>query len=196
MPIVPYPDLPNHATVELQEVASTRVNRSLLSGARQALDLGYSWWEASVSVAPMDLAAARTWRVFFGRLRGPVHSFRLPVTSAPQHDGSFTVRAAGAGSGYSLETDGWPPASQPVLAGDYVTVGDQLMVLDEDPVIDGAGLATLAFHSPLRGAVADNTIIETKSPWLLAYLPDGAPARRLTTAQLQDGFAYSAMEAY
>ena len=196
MAIVPYPALPQHQVVELQPITGAFINTSVLSHARQANDLGYSWWVASVTVAAMEIASARAWRLFFGRLRGPVHKFRVPVVSAPQHSGSFTARAQGTGSGYSLVTDGWPASTTPLLGGDYVTVGDQLMVLDADVNVDAAGVANLQFHSPLRGTVADNTVITTKWPFLMAYLPEGSPALALNTAQLQEGFGYSAIEAY
>lgn len=196
MAIIPYPAPARQQRVELQPFASALQTRSELTNARQTLDVGYSWWEASVTVATMELDAARAWRVFFGRVRGPVHSFRLPITSMPQHSGAFTVKAQGAGSGYSLVTDGWPASATPLLAGDYVTVGDQLMVLDTNVLTSSTGVATLAFHSPLRRVVADNTIIETRVPHLLAGLPQNAPALALTIEHLQDGFSFNVVEAY
>ncbi|WP_338445958.1 hypothetical protein V5F89_12485 [Pelagerythrobacter marensis] len=196
MVLVPYPGTPRHQSVELQPIAAARVNTSALSNARQAVDMGYSWWEAAVTVAPMTIDDAREWRVFFGRLRGAVHSFRLPVTSAAQHDGSFIARANGAGGGYSLASDGWPVSTKVLLAGDFVTVGDQLMALDIDVDTDATGNATLQFHAPLRRSIADDTIIETKRPFLTAWLPEGAPALTLNSAQLQDGFSFAATEAY
>lgn len=196
MAIVPYPSPHRHEGVDLQPVAASQSNTSELTNARQSVDLGYSWWQGTVYTQPMTLDHARAFRVFFGRVRGSTHSFRVPVTSEDQHAGTFTVRAQGAGSGYSLVTDGWPANSTPLLAGQYVTVGDQLMVLDQNVAANGSGVATLQFHSPLRRVVADNTVIETKRPWLLSYLPDGAPALSLTAAQLQAGFSFSIMEAY
>lgn len=196
MVLVPYPGQSRHQEVALRPIAAAHVNTSVLTQSRQALDMGYSWWKAGVQVAAMTPANARAWRLFFGRLRGPVHSFRLPVLSAAQHDGDFSVLARGSGSGYSIVSDGWPASTTILLGGDYVTVGDQLMVLDEDVATSAAGIATLHFHSPLRRVVADNTPIETKRPFLTAYLPDGSPALALTVAQLQAGFSYSAMEAY
>ncbi|HEY8604730.1 hypothetical protein [Tsuneonella suprasediminis] len=196
MAIIPYPGDPKHQRVELQPIAAVQVNRSELSGARQAVDLGYSWWAAQIAVSPMRLDDARQYRLFFGRVRGAAHSFRVPVTAGPQHTGGYTVRAKGAGGGYSLLTDGWLPSANNLPAGDYVTVGDQLMVLDTDAISDADGNATLQFHSPLRGAIADNTVIETARPFLLAFLPDGSPALALTLAQIQEGFSFSAVEAY
>lgn len=196
MVLVPYPAPTSHQSVSLQPITSSLVNSSKLTGARQAIDVGYSWWTADIVVTPMRLENALKWRLFFGRARGPVNSFRVPVAGAPQHSGSFTVRAQGAGSGYSLLTDGWPASSLVLQAGEYVTVGDQLMVLDADVVTSAGGTATLRFHSPLRGAVADNTVIETKNPFLRAYLPEGSPALTLTLAHIQDGFSFSVMEAY
>ncbi|MAW99520.1 MAG: hypothetical protein CMN72_07705 [Sphingomonas sp.] len=196
MPVIPYPGIPRHFSVELQPIAAARVNRSALSNARQALDMGYSWWQAAVTVTAMEVEDALEWRVFFGRLRGPVNSFHLPVTGEPQHDGGFVVRARGAGSGYSLSSDGWPASSTVLKAGQMVTVGEQLMTLDADVKTSAAGIATLQFHSPLRGVVADDMVIETAMPFLNASLPDGAPALKLTVDLIQDGFGFSALEAY
>lgn len=197
MAVIAYPGSPKHQSVSLTPFVSALANASNLTGARQALDVGYSWWSADISVAPMRYSDARKWRLFFGRVRGQVNAFRLPITGGPQHGLSFTAHAQGTtSSGYSVPSDGWPLSSTPLLAGDYVTVGDQLMVLDDDVVANSIGEATLRFHSPLRGTVVDNTTIETKRPFMRAYLPEGAPALTLTAAQLQAGFSFTAMEAY
>ncbi|WP_454599126.1 hypothetical protein [Qipengyuania sp. SM2507] len=194
--IVPYPSPSRHLEVGLRPMVSAFVNRSELTKARQAVDAGYAWWEAVISVANMREVDARGWQVFFGRIRGPVHSFRVPIRAVWQHTGSFTVRANGAGTGYSLVTDGWPPSSMPLLAADYVTVGDQLMRLDEDVVTNESGQATLKFHAPLRRIVADNTLVETKNPWLLASLPENSPMLTVNLERIQAGFTFDCAEAY
>lgn len=196
MAIVPYPALPEHQQVSLRPAASVAVSQSNLTRKRQASDLGYSWWEGECVVNPMKVASARKWRLFFGRVRGSAHSFRIPVLGTLQHTGTFTVRANGAGSGYSLATDGWPVSSTPLLAGDMVTVGDQLMTLDTDVVANASGQAVLQFHAPLRGTVSDNIVVETKDPFMLAYLPDGSPALTLGLADIQAGFSFAFEEAY
>lgn len=194
---IPYPDPARHdGEPMLRPIVAAQTNRAELSGSRQTVDLGYSWWVATVTTARMSAEDARRWRLFFGRVRGPVNSFRLPVVGDDQHAGSFTVRAVGAWAGYALDCDGWPPSATTLLAGDYVTVGDQLMVLDADVTANAGGVATLAFHSPLRGVVADNTVIATKRPHLLATLPENSPALGLGLARLQEGFSFDALEAY
>lgn len=196
MALIAYPGEARHQEVSLQPIASAFVNRSQLSHTRQAHDLGYSWWEAQVTVAQMSFEDAREWRLFLGRLRGPVNTFRVPILAGQQHAGGYVVQAMGAGSGYSLSTDGWPASSTPLQAGDYVTVGAQLMMLDADAATDGLGRTTLQFHAPLRGIVVDNTPIETKNPFLTAALPDNSPALTLSLGQIQAGFSFSAVEAY
>lgn len=196
MAIVPYPSPNRHTEVGLRPMVSAFVNRSELTHARQALDAGYSWWEATISVANMRQEDARGWKLFFGRVRGPVHSFRVPIATDPQHSGGFTVRAMGAGSGYELVTDGWPANATPLLAADHVTVGDQLMRLDESVATDAQGRATLKFHAPLRRIVADNTVIETREPWLLAALPENSPMLSVGLSRIQAGFSFDVGEAY
>lgn len=194
--MIPYPGSPEHQSVTLQPIVSALANTAELTGSRQAVDMGASWWEAEIAVAPMYEEEARRWRLFLGRARGVVNTFRVPITAGAQIETALTVRAQGVGSGYTLLTDGWPVSSTPLPAGDYVTVGDQLMVVDEDVETNASGVATLQFHSPLRGTVADNTLIEVNRPFLRAYLPDGSPALTLTPGQIQAGFSFTVMEAF
>lgn len=196
MAIVPYPNPNRHNGVGLRPMVSAQVNRSELTRARQAVDLGYSWWEASISVKNMRQEDAAQFLLFFGRIRGPVHSFRVPVTTDAQHDAVLTVRAQGAGSGYELLTDGWPPSATTLRAAQLVTVGDQLMRLDQDATADAGGVALLKFHAPLRRIVADNTAIETRWPWLLASLSEDSPMLTVDTARIQAGFSFDVVEAY
>lgn len=196
MAIVPYPTPHSHNGIGLRPMVSAQVNRSELTNARQAVDIGYSWWEATISVRNMRHADAAAWLLFFGRVRGPVHSFRVPVTADPQHIGALAVRALGAGSGYELLTDGWPPSATALRAAQLVTIGDQLMRLDEDAVADAAGVALLQFHAPLRRIVADNTAIETRRPWLLASLPENSPMLTIDVGRIQAGFSFDVVEAY
>lgn len=196
MSIVPYPSPNHHNEVGLRPMVSSLVNRSELTNARQAVDTGYSWWDARISVANMSRGDARGWLLFFGRVRGPTHSFRVPVSADAQHEGNFTVRARGSGFDYQLLTDGWPPSSTPLLAADLVTVGDQLMRLDENVVADASGIATLKFHAPLRRIVTDNTVVEAKRPWLLASLPENSPMLTIGLARIQAGFSFDVSEAY
>lgn len=197
MAIIPYPSPAKHmGEPQLRPMVPAPGHASEFTGARQVIDPGYSWWAATVTTATMTAEDARRWRLFFGRARGPVNSFRVPVVGDDQHGGSFTIRARGAASGYAMQSDGWPVSQTILLAGDYVTVGDQLMMLDDDVTSDASGIAPLAFHSSLRGTVPDNTVIATKRPHLLAYLPDDSPALGLGLARLQAGFSFDVREAY
>lgn len=196
MAIIAYPDPNYHTQIGLMPVNPAFVNRSQLTGARQAVDAGYGWWEATITVANMRAEDARQWLLFFGRARGPVNSFRVPITAREQHSASYVVRANGAGSGYSLATDGWPVSATPLLAGDLVTIGDQLLRLDADVITNASGQATIQFHAPLRGSVADNTLVETRNPWLLASLPENSPMLSIALADIQPGFSFDVMESY
>ena len=70
------------------------------------------------------------------------------------------------------------------------------MMLDADVTTNASGQETLVFHEPLRGAIADNTVIETKWPWLLSSFPEKAPALGLGLIDLQEPFSFSVEEAY
>jgi hypothetical protein len=55
-------------------------------------------------------------------------------------------------------------------AGDYVTIGDQLLQLTADVVSNASGIATLTFEPPIRRVPADNATVEYKNPYALMYL--------------------------
>jgi len=196
MAIVTYPNPTRHSAIGLRPMSNVFQTRSEITHARQVVDSGYSWWEASLTVGNMTDEDARAWRLFFGRCRGASNTFRVPVTKREQHTGAFTVQSNGTGTGFSLPTDGWPANTTAMRADDLVTVGDQLMRLDADVTANGSGQATLQFHAPLRGTVANNTLIETRSPWLMASLPESSPILTVSMGDIQPGFSFEVMEAF
>src|SRR3546814_9339926 len=127
-------------------------NRSAWTGRRQVVALpGAARWSASVALRPMlSDSDVLLWRAFLLKLRGQQNTFRLRATEAAQVSG-LTVRVNGGGqSGYSLATDGWGAAGTKLLAGQFITIGDQLIALGDDVVANGSGQATLTLESRLR----------------------------------------------
>jgi hypothetical protein len=134
-------------------------------------------------------ANARAWLSFIGQAQGMANDFRIPVTPTEQTNGwpspvpelwlnfigeSYSIgddpSVNGAGqTGRSLITDGWPPSTTVLYAGQFVTINNQLLQLTSNAASNAAGQATISFAPALRTSPADNTLIEFRNPYALMY---------------------------
>ena len=174
-----------------------QVNVSEWTGARQALASGRGWWECSYSLPTIGgSASASPWRSFIAQMRGGANDCQVPVDGVSQRpfpeSGAATLwldfaaadyyseggsnyqpLVAGASqTGRSLTTDGWNENSTVLIAGQFVTVDNQLLVLTADVVADNTGAATISFEPPLRASPADNAAIEFRDPYALMYVTE------------------------
>lgn len=171
MATITFPSSPKPSGMQWRLVMPAQNNVSGWTGQRQVLASNRGWWECSVTLPPIvGRAAARPWKSFIAQARGMANDFRVPVDPTPQSALSNTVLVQGAGQiGRSIVTDGWPNSTTVLSAGDYVTIGDQLLQLTANVTSNGSGVATLTFEPPIRTAPADNAPVEYKNPYALMY---------------------------
>lgn len=117
-------------------------------------------WTASVELAAMDVAAARSWRSFLAALKGQINNFKLPASEevAQNANSGVTVSVAGVQGATSFTITG---AATAMLVGQMMTVNDQLLM------ITGVTGSTLTFEPPLRAAAAVGAAVETSRPYAL-----------------------------
>lgn len=151
-------------------------NISEWTGARQVLASGRGWWECNVTLPPIvGESSVNAWRSFMAKARGAANDFQVPVNEIAQSSSTATPRINGAGqTGRSLVTDGWPNSTTTLSAGQFVTIGDQLLQLTADVVSNGTGQATISFEPAIRMSPADNALIEYKNPYALMYFVEDA----------------------
>jgi hypothetical protein len=149
----------------------------------------YGKWRARVELATEESEAAfRTLRSFLVRLCGHTHTFRLPATLDAQNANSgVTVASTAAAGAITMSLSG---ASAPLLAGQLVTVGNQLLQLVEDQ----AG-AVIAFEPPLRAQASGGAAVETANPYALVHLSDGTVEWAVEPPQ-RFSASFAAEEAY
>lgn len=171
MATITFPSSPKPSGMQWRLVMPAQNNVSGWTGQRQVLASNRGWWECSVTLPPIvGRAAARPWKSFIAQARGMANDFRVPVDPTPQSALTNTVLVQGAGQiGRSIVTDGWPNSTTVLSAGDYVTIGDQLLQLTANVTSNGSGVATLTFEPPIRTAPADNAPVEYKNPYALMY---------------------------
>lgn len=160
-------------TVEWTVIQPGQSNQSPYTGRGKDQPSGHAWHEARVVWTPLQGNAILARRRFLAAAGKKGNTFRLEIVDGPDQSALASVLVKGAGqTGYSLLTDGWGAAGTKLLAGQYITVNNQAIMLAADAVANGSGEVTLSLEYALRAAPADNLAVEVKRPWVLMKIPD------------------------
>jgi len=187
MATVTFPSSPKPNGMSWRLIMPSQTNVSDWTGRRQTIASGRGWWECQLSLPPIvGTANVNAWRSFIAKSRGRANDFQIPVDATAQSAATATPLVNGAGqTGRTLTTDGWPLSSTVLVAGQFVTINNQLLQLTENVTSNGSGVATLTFEPPVRSAPADNAAIEYKNPFCLMYFVEEP------TLSVETGYVYS-----
>lgn len=174
MATITFPSTPKAQSMAWRLVMPSQTNISSWTGERQTVSSNRGWWECNfVLPTIVGTANVNAWRSFIAQARGSANDFQVPVDPTAQSSVTATPLVNGADQvGRSLITDGWPVSTTVLYAGQYVTIGDQLLQLTDDITSDETGAATISFEPPIRSAPADNAAIEFKNPYCLMYMTE------------------------
>jgi len=152
-----------------------QVNRGEFTGKRRVTILAAApRWFAKVTL-PQITGEGRVldWRAFVVDCDGIANSFRIIACEKDQIAGSLDVRVKGANQGgHSLITSGWGAAGPKLKRGQFITLGDQLLMLNAAVVADADGNATLSVKPYIRVVPADKATIEVKRPYAVMAMLD------------------------
>jgi len=187
MATVTFPSSPKPNGMSWRLIMPSQTNVSDWTGRRQTIASGRGWWECQLSLPPIvGTANVNAWRSFIAKSRGRANDFQIPVDATAQSAATATPLVNGAGqTGRTLTTDGWPLSSTVLVAGQFVTINNQLLQLTENVTSNGSGVATLTFEPPIRTSPADNAAIEYKNPYCLMYFVEEP------TLSVENGYVYS-----
>lgn len=174
MATITFPSSPKPSGMAWRLVMPSQVNVSPYTGARQVVSSNRGWWECTMSLPPIvTTASIKPWRSFIAKSRGSANNFQVPVDPTAQSSLSETPQVDGANQiGRTLNTDGWPASTTCLSAGDFITIGNQLLQLTEDITSDSSGDASISFEPAIRTSPADDASIEFKNPFALMYLTE------------------------
>ena len=166
------PSTPKPSEMSWRLVQPAQNNINAWTGGRQVIASGRGWWECEYALPPIvGTENFNPWRGFIASMRGAANDVQIPVDPTPQSALANTVLVNGAGQfGRSINTDGWPVSTTILTAGQFVTIGDQLLQLTADVTSNGSGQATLSFEPSIRTPTTDNAPVEYKNPYCLMYL--------------------------
>lgn len=187
MTTITLPADPVPSAMSWRLVQPAQNNISEWTGARQTVASNRGWWECQLELPPIvGTTNFNAWRAFVASMRGPVNTVQIPVDPVAQSALANTARVNGAGQyGRSIVTDGWPSSTTVLYAGQFVTIGDQLLQLTSNITSDGSGNATISFEPHIRVLTTDNAVIEYKNPYCLMYLDEVPPYN------VESGYVYS-----
>lgn len=174
MATITFPSTPKAQSMAWRLVMPSQTNISQWTGERQTVSSNRGWWECDFSLPPLaGSTRVNPWRSFIAKARGQANDFQVPIDPTAQSALSNTVSSNGTNqTGRSIATDGWPNSTTVLLAGQFVTINNQLLQLTADVTSNSSGQATLSVEPPVRVAVADNTVVEYKNPYCLMYMVD------------------------
>ena len=159
---------PQNTTFRLQRIVAS--STSIFTGQMQVYQYAGEWWEAEVSLPPMNNAGAREWiaalismRGIYGQMYLGDWDGRTPRGTASSSAGTPLVNGADQ-TGNSLIIDGATATQTGYLkAGDYIQIGSgltqKLHMVTADANTDGSGDITVSIEPALRSSPADNTAI-------------------------------------
>ena len=187
MTTITLPSTPKPTSMTWKLVQPAQNNISTWTGARQVLASGRGWWECQINYPPIvGTSNFNAWRSFTAKMRGTVNDVQIPVDPTAQSSISNTMLVNGAGqTGRSINVDGLPNSTTVLTAGQFVTIGNQLLQLTADVTSNGSGQATVTFEPSIRAAPADNAVVEFKNPYALMYIADEA------SYSVEPGYVYS-----
>ena len=187
MATVTYPSTPKPSGMSWRLVMPSQTNVSEWTGRRQTIASGRGWWECQITLPPIvGTTNVNAWRSFVAKARGRANDFQIPVDPTAQSASASTPLVNGASqTGRTLATDGWPVSTTVLVAGQFVTINNQLLQLTENVTSNGSGVATLTFEPPIRTSPSDNAAIEYKNPYCLMYFVEEP------TLSVENGYVYS-----
>ncbi|WP_242149626.1 hypothetical protein [Sphingomonas sp. BAUL-RG-20F-R05-02] len=173
--LITMPAAPVPAKVEWSFDQPVQVNRSEFTGKRRATILSAAprWYAAVTLPAIIGEDGVLDWRAFVVDCDGVANSFRVIACERDQMGGNPNVVVSGANQGgHALATAGWGDPGPKLKRGQFVTIGDQLVMLMAPVIADANGRATLNFKAYLRLSPADGAQIEVRRPYAVMSMSD------------------------
>lgn len=203
---ISYPlSLPSNRQISRVRLTTTdivAISQSPFSGSQQVYRYTGQFWEADITLRPMNRDEAEYWIAFLLKLNGAYGTFLLgdPNGRTPRGIATGTPLVYGANqTGNILETDGWTADQTGILkAGDYIQLGtganSRMYKVLDDANSDSSGRASLTIYPNLRSSPNDNAPIYTTNASTVFRLSSNQAQWDIGEAQMY-GITFGAKEA-
>lgn len=196
----PSSDLFKPAEAKLLIMHNQAVTESVLSGAVQVLSRpGARWgWDLILSdMVPDELAQVEA---FIIRLSGRQHYVTLidplrPVPRGTINLSGVTTTGTTAQFATSVVLAGCGNTTT-LLAGDWIKIGTQLVMVMADATASSGGAMTVEFRHPLRASVTGGTSVTTNGPTSTYILAESGFESARQSGFAQPGSAFRFIEIF
>lgn len=133
------PTTPNFIKSSWSLNRATSLTQSAFTGKQVVAEFPIALWSAQVELPPMKKETAYAWQAFFLKLRGRKGTFKIgdPDHKTPRgtaRDGDLTLAAQADANDTTLSMQ-TSSGSETLKAGDYIQIGDQLLMVVDDATI-------------------------------------------------------------
>jgi hypothetical protein len=199
--LVTMPATPGPAEIEMgwNDLISLEMSPYTLQQQTQQWP-GADWWDAKVTMPPMNAATAGPWKAFLAELRGPLNVFQLGDPSQPLLGSGLGAPKIDNGTYLattsSIGTVGWQANQVGVLLkGALFQLGYRLhMVVDAQVNANSSGAATFSIWPSLREQPSAGEPLVLKWPKGLFRLPAGRRGFSASPAQAIRMGSFSCIE--
>lgn len=161
------PSTPNFKTSSWSLVRATSLTQSAFTGKQVVAEFPIALWRAELELPPMKKELAYAWQAFFLKLRGRKGTFNIgdpdhktPRGTARNSDLTLATQADVNDTTLEMQTS---TGSKTLLAGDYVQIGSQLLMVVDDATITTS--ATDVNVEPfVKAVVTSSSAVVCESP--------------------------------
>lgn len=172
--LIPFPASPVPAKIRWDIDQPGQVNRGEFTGKRRVTLLSAApRLHAQVTLPPI-IGETRVldWRAFVFDCDGVANKFQLIACERDQIAEAGVVVDGAGQYGQALATRGWASPGLKLSRGQFITVGEQLLIVRAPVVADGAGRASISFKPYIRLSPADGAPIEVRRPYAVMSMTD------------------------
>ena len=156
-------------------VFTTRQFKSPFTGAAQTMEYPACAWHCQLTFKDLDRDELRALETFLIQLRGAAGRFRIGDQANGEPRGlavGSPVVDGGNQTGSALTISGCQPLQNFLLAGDYITVNNELKRLTFDATANAEGKTVLRFEPNLRNSPANGAGIIVRDTYAIMRLAD------------------------
>jgi hypothetical protein len=166
-PLLSVPLVPGQRQVDWSMVNVAGAVTNPFTGKQQVQNWQAGWWEAVVTMPPMQRTEAASWYAFMAQCSGTSAVFLFGDGLGVNPQGTGAGNAVTDGSfqqAYNLTTKGWSANQFALLSpGDWVQIGNRLYQCMDQVSSDGSGNASFAIWPQLREQPANGTPINVRN---------------------------------
>jgi len=162
------PNYTSFSSVSLVARNTVGLSRSPYTSQQKVYQWRGQFWEVDVTLKPMKRADAESWNAFFLKLKGQVGTFYLSPDpngrtvrgSASSSAGTPIVNGSLSANSSSVDITGATAgATGYLLAGDYISINNQLLKVLNDVNTTGSGTATIDVFPNIRTALSGSDTV-------------------------------------